>query len=209
MSRSCNKKDVPCANSASLSISPNRIPPCRLRPWKEKTVETSLRWSKTAAPPCCMTYTVNPPLKELSKDETPKKRKTTNPPPPPPPRKKKGKKKKKTTINKKQKLLKTHGVRKRNNQYQTVNVIISTMGKMCPTDTTNKTPDDTTWLTAHSQSDDTHKLMSSHTGGMRDKKTWRKIGVTCTGWWVSMSIGPVVRTWNKNKQAKTRLLTYC
>lgn len=34
MSRSCNRNDVPCARRASLSISPNRMPPCLLRPWK-------------------------------------------------------------------------------------------------------------------------------------------------------------------------------
>lgn len=74
------------------------------------------------------------------------------------------------------------------------------MNRLCLTKTTNKTLVEVTWHIVHSQSDDTHKVMSSLTGGFRWEKKYKQIwAVTCTGWCVSMSIGPVVRTWIKMK----------
>ena len=43
------------------------------------------------------------------------------------------------------------------------------MNKVCPMITTNKTLADITWHPAHSQSDDTHKVMSSRTGELLHK----------------------------------------
>lgn len=62
MRRSCNRQEAPCASNASLSISPNRIPPCLLRPYK---METYLLLDKYLAQ--CLIIQYDHPLRESTR----------------------------------------------------------------------------------------------------------------------------------------------